>query len=1271
MGQTAWIVLAVALCMSVLAGCSDTSFVGKRVDNFTAYYNTFYNAQRSFDEGVEQVAERQQSEPVDMNRYINLFLTGDGGRSGGDGPFTTAIEKSADVLREHPTSKWVDESLMLIGKSYYFQQNYVGAEQKFQEVQELGTDLRDEARFWLVRTLVSSNRLGQAEEVSTAVLATDDANTWTARTWLARGESLVRQGRWGDAAQALSTGLSGDLPKELTARAAFLLGQVRETLDDPSGAQSAYRRAVNASKEYELTYAARLSAVRVQGLNGDPDAAIDELRDMERDDKNFERLAALQVLRGRLLDAAGRSDDAQTLLRDVLYGEPPAQSTVRGRAHYAMGELYRDAYKNFSRAAAHFDTASTSLEQAITTGEPVLLTPSAITNSASISERFAIVAERADRVSRMDSLLALGQLSPDSLRARLLEIQQTRLAAQEARQERQSQQEAARRFNTRTVTTNRNGGQTTTAASGSGSFLFYDNATRVQDGRRSFQRQWGNRPRVDNWRRSAAIEQQRLQTSDPDPTEAQEGGVPVAGAGPEDAVGTQQVTIDVSEIPRTSDEQAAMRSDRAVARYELATALFLNASRPDSAAVWYERVIEEDAAEPVAQQAIYALAEVRRSQARDEESRERYIQLIREYPNSAYAQRARQRLGRAPVEVADSNAVAEATYAAAFRAWQSNRIDSARSEMARVARVHSETNAAPRAVLALATISLNQTRQLLAETGVPSPIIRGRMEKQATESEPSTPDPSTSDSSTPEPSTPNPPAVKSPEMDSSRADAAVGAPDDAASENSTSEDAQAPRDRQTLADTRRDDRNQNDSNQEDSNQEDSNQEDLNQGDPNESGTDQDDPSGGGETTDDLSAEDSPEQDEDGSGEETASVSELDEETILRLRDTLSMRRPSDDFLKDLPASDSLVAAGRDRLRDELGQNEPAVPAESGARPGSGPPRGAQEQESRTRSMTPRRAPRRAQPDSAESDTVSSPRDAAEPQRSNEPSDAQQEAPQRSSLSGLNRTSRGPERAAQDSTQEMRQESLQETQQEPRQEILQEPGQRSLQEEAETVRNRQQSRQLPKDSTEAVRANRSTESVADESVADESDTLGEESDVPVEELASGAPGEEAIESNMQEGESQASDKPSPVADAYEPALNILAYLIARYPDAPQSERALTLALALAERHNMLPPPPADDATTPPSAAARTDSPRTDSPRTDSSRPDSSRPDSGSSNSAGKEASQDEGQASKRSDATNPGSRDPSTRPDPAEPRSTESEQGVKQSPEQGDADRDGS
>ncbi|MGI9174720.1 MAG: hypothetical protein ACR2GR_05330, partial [Rhodothermales bacterium] len=39
----------------VLGGCSSNSFLGRRVDNFTAYYNTFYNARKAYRAGVESL----------------------------------------------------------------------------------------------------------------------------------------------------------------------------------------------------------------------------------------------------------------------------------------------------------------------------------------------------------------------------------------------------------------------------------------------------------------------------------------------------------------------------------------------------------------------------------------------------------------------------------------------------------------------------------------------------------------------------------------------------------------------------------------------------------------------------------------------------------------------------------------------------------------------------------------------------------------------------------------------------------------------------------------------------------------------------------------------------------------------------------------------------------------------------------------------------------------------------------------------------------------
>ncbi|MGB1050133.1 MAG: tetratricopeptide repeat protein, partial [Rhodothermales bacterium] len=118
-----------------LSGCKTPDFIGNRYSNFTAYYNTFYNAERQFRSGYENL-DRSSAE-VDREQYLPLFVKTTGTTASRE--FEQTVLKSADILRDHPDSKWVDDALMLIGKSYFYQENYVGATQKFTEVTEQNT----------------------------------------------------------------------------------------------------------------------------------------------------------------------------------------------------------------------------------------------------------------------------------------------------------------------------------------------------------------------------------------------------------------------------------------------------------------------------------------------------------------------------------------------------------------------------------------------------------------------------------------------------------------------------------------------------------------------------------------------------------------------------------------------------------------------------------------------------------------------------------------------------------------------------------------------------------------------------------------------------------------------------------------------------------------------------------------------------------------------------------------------------------------------------
>ena len=702
----AWgrVALVAVLGGLLLGGCTVTSFLGRQYTNFTAYYNKFHNANVAFEEGLASIEERERM--IDRTEYVSVFLTP--GEQVDESPFDKAIQKSADVLREHPDSKWVDDALLLIGKSYFYQQNYVGGAQKFREVIALDGERAQEARFWLARTLVATERYEAAAEAIGAGIGGEPDGPWTARLYLVRGQLLARQGQWEEAARALNQGLQGDLPDIAAARAAFLLGQTLETIGRPGPAQAAYQEVRTYDPFYALDFAARLNEIELQGLHGKADQALGRLRDLETDEKNYEQRGEMAVVRARIYRAQGQNERARQTLRDMLYRGESLSGKPRGRVHYDLARLYRDAFKDFSQAAAHFDTASTALSsnQPPADGSASQQMPTAPADAGTQADRYRGLAERARTVARLDSLIRLGRMSDDAFQAFVAEMRREEQAAREASEDDRA---TGRRLQNRgrDVAERRQGAapaaDTRTSDAG---FLFYKDPARVQRGRRQFEQTWGDRPLVDNWRRQVAIRSTDAASAEADEEETASGRessaptVPAGDTGPEQRT-SRRAGPDVSAVPRDSASLAEMEAKRTVARYELANSLFLAASRPDSAATWYRRILQESGDHPVAKRALYALAEAYRAQGDSTAAEQAYRRLVDQYPGTDLAVRARERLDRSERTPTDNRpARADSAYARAYDHWQQEQDSTSLPQFLEVAVRYPETDAAPRALLA-------------------------------------------------------------------------------------------------------------------------------------------------------------------------------------------------------------------------------------------------------------------------------------------------------------------------------------------------------------------------------------------------------------------------------------------------------------------------------------------------------------------------------------------------------------------------------------------
>ncbi|MEO0558495.1 MAG: tetratricopeptide repeat protein [Bacteroidota bacterium] len=693
-------VVVVGLVASVvLSGCRPGTALHSRYNDFRAYYNAYYNAERKLEEGEETLQARNQR--IDRGRLIELFPTGLA--SGRGETFQETVDKSAELLRDRPSSKWADDALLLIGKAYFYQRNFVGAEQKFRETAEAAEvrgepRLADEARFWLGRTYAVTERYDDGVAILQDALAqTEISPRWRAQILLALGELYGRAERWEDAAAAIREGLETVGDRELAARAYVLLGQVEEASGTWDAAAEAYAMAARRAPAYELEYAARLNEALVLGLDaGRSEEALERIRAMRRDDKNFQQRAEVELAWARIQAASGDLEGANRRFRDVLYEETLAGGQVRGEAHYRFAEFHRDFARDFVRASAHFDTAATALPNR--PDASVRLSRSAIRDPQRVADTFTSIAETSQRIAEIDSLVALASLSEDAFAARIAEIEAERLRVFLEEQRRTNQLRANEAFRD---TEGRGVGQ---QPSGEGSepanaiagFLGHRDPATVQAGQIAFEQAWGDRPLVPNWRRRAAVEASALAVSG-ETGEVQAQTQRPTGQGPP--------PLDLSAIPRTPAQQQELGVELAELRYELANALFLSLGRADSAVVLYRQILDETPDAPVAPRARYALAEVEYAEGRTEAATPLFQDVIEADPESELAQAARIRLGIEPVEEEpDERAEVEdpsiALFAEARRQWGEG--DPLRAMMTFIALGEANPDApmAPRAFLA-------------------------------------------------------------------------------------------------------------------------------------------------------------------------------------------------------------------------------------------------------------------------------------------------------------------------------------------------------------------------------------------------------------------------------------------------------------------------------------------------------------------------------------------------------------------------------------------
>lgn len=517
--------LAVAVCaaavvLAAATGCSTKNNTGRTRwwHAFNARYNTYYNGSQAFIDGS---IEKENANQDNFTDIIPLYTVGNKNSvSIGRANFDRAIEKSEKAIKLHSIKRrpvwdksrrktakdieWLGrreynpflwKAWLLMGKSQFQTGRFDEAAATFSYMARLYATqpaINGIARAWLAKSYVELGWLYDAEDVITKMRR--DTMHYRARAdWdYAMADYHVRAGHYAEAIPYLRKVIRHERRRKQKAREWYLMGQLQARLGHRDEAYRAFRRVVRLSPPYQLEFNARIAQTEVMA-QGRSKQMVRRLKRMAASDNNKEYLDQVYYAIGNIYMA--QKDTARAIAAYEQGCKKATRSGIeKGVLLLRLGDIYweRERYSDARRCY----------------GEAIGLLDKERPDYAQLSERSKVLDELVpytDAVHLQDSLQALAAMPEEERNKaidRVIEAlkekeKEERRAAQEAEAEKVQQQQGAmgnRNIqNTNRQATRQNARETT--------WYFY-NQMAVNQGKATFQQQWGKRENVDDWQRA-------------------------------------------------------------------------------------------------------------------------------------------------------------------------------------------------------------------------------------------------------------------------------------------------------------------------------------------------------------------------------------------------------------------------------------------------------------------------------------------------------------------------------------------------------------------------------------------------------------------------------------------------------------------------------------------------------------------------------------------------------------------------------------------------
>lgn len=361
--------LLLLLLSVVLIGCSTkkNTFTRRLYHNLTSHYNVYWNGRESLREGVEKLDEKAVD---NYNEILTVFNYGTTSDAQSVNPqMDRAIQKASITIQKHSMVfhgeekiNWIDDAYMLIGKAYFYKQEYFSARRTFNFVirEYPENDIKWDAMIWLAHTYNQTEEFEKVEPLLN--LIAKDVEEGLAPKEIAQtlpqlyADNYIRQGMHDDAIDFLYEAISYNPAHDLETRMLFILGQIFQKNGDLNRATNLYRQVIKKNPPYEMAFQAKINmATAFDASYADSREVRKLLRRMLKDDKNKEYLDQIYYALAEIDLKEGFVEDGINNLQ-LSVQESVSNNYQKAKSALRLADLYFEM-PDYQNAQAYYDTA--------------------------------------------------------------------------------------------------------------------------------------------------------------------------------------------------------------------------------------------------------------------------------------------------------------------------------------------------------------------------------------------------------------------------------------------------------------------------------------------------------------------------------------------------------------------------------------------------------------------------------------------------------------------------------------------------------------------------------------------------------------------------------------------------------------------------------------------------------------------------------------------------------------------------------------------------